>query len=66
MELFFCIIILLFLLSSSKIEFPLYKPSNIDLIINSPNITIEDIEQSHFYHKSYHAFLVLYILQIYY
>ena len=42
------LVIPLFLLSTSKIELSLYKPSNIYSIINSPNTTIEDLEQSHF------------------
>ena len=38
----------LFLVSSSKIELSLYKPSDVYSSLNSPNGTIEDIESSHF------------------
>ena len=45
---FFFFLIPLFLKYTSNIELPLYKPSNIYSSINYQNITIEDIEQSHF------------------
>ena len=41
-------LIQLFLLSSSKIQLSLDKPSNIDDLLYSSNATIEDLEYSHF------------------
>ena len=51
MNIFLILLIQLFLLSSSKIELSLDKPSNIDLSQDSFNMTIEDIEFSHFLTK---------------
>jgi NADH-quinone oxidoreductase subunit G len=48
MKYIYFLVIPLFLLSTSKIELSLYKPSNIYSIINSPNTTIEDLEHTHF------------------
>jgi len=48
MKYIYFLLIPLFLLSTSNIELSIYKPSNIYSSINSPNTTIEDLEQSHF------------------
>ena len=48
MNIFLITLIQLFLLSSSKIQLSLDKPSNIDDLLVSSNATIEDLEYSHF------------------
>ena len=48
MKILFIILVQIFLLSSSKIQLSLDKPLNIESSLNSPNMTIEDIEYSHF------------------
>ena len=48
MKLIFLCLFLVFNLSLSQIELPLYKPQNTYSSLNSPDTTIEDIENSHF------------------